>query len=105
MSSSINTSYAKLDEQLKLKRSQAVQNDTSSNLYATLMMTKEDGAKRVSKNNNKIKDLLTVDDKEQLSEWDKEKIWYTLDYLRIKWVNKDIFSNIKAKDFLDDKKL
>lgn len=99
MSSSINTSYAKLDEQLKLKRSQAVQNDTSSNLYATLMMTKEDGAKRVSKNNNKIKDLLTVDDKEQLSEWDKEKIWYTLDYLRIKWVNKDIFSNIKAKDF------
>lgn len=99
MSSSINTSYAKLDEQLKLKRSQAVQNDTSSNLYATLMMTKEDGAKRVSKNNSKIKDLLTVDDKEQLSEWDKEKIWYTLDYLRIKWVNKDNFPKLDSDDF------
>lgn len=93
---SVNT-YNTLDEQVKLKRSQTIQNNTSSNLYATLMMTKEDAKNRAS--NNRVKDLLVSDSKEQLSESDKEKIWYTLDYLRIKWVNNDIFANMTTEDF------
>ena len=94
-----NTTYNKLDEQLKLKRSQAVQNNASSNLYAALMMTKENASKKESKNNNRIKDLLVTNDKEQLSESDKEKIWYTLDYLRIKWVAKDTLPKLTTEDF------
>lgn len=95
---SFNT-YNTLDEQVKLKRSQTVQNNTSSNLYATLMMTKEDGSKRESAKNSRIKDLLVSDSKEQLSESDKEKIWYTLDYLRIRWVDASVFSKLTAEDF------
>ena len=83
MASSINT-YNNLDETVKLQRSQSIKNSTSSKLYATLMMTKEDSSKRESAKNAKIKDLLVADSKEQLSESDKEKIRYTLDYLRIR---------------------
>ena len=98
MASSINT-YNNLDETVKLQRSQSIKSDTSSKLYATLMMTKEDNSRRESAKNAKIKDLLVVDSKEQLSESDKEKIWYTLDYLRIRWVDSSIFSKLATGDF------
>lgn len=98
MASSINT-YNNLDETVKLQRSQNIKNNTSSKLYAALMMTKEDSSKRESAKNAKIKDLLVADSKEQLSESDKEKIRYTLDYLRIRWVSKDIFTKLTSEDF------
>ena len=98
MTSSINT-YNTLDEKVKLKRSQNIKNSISSNLYAALMMTKEDSSKRESEKNSRVKDLLISDDKEQLSESDKEKLWYTLDYLRIRWISNDIFTKFTSEDF------
>lgn len=98
MASSVNI-YSWLDEQVKLKRSHAVQNKTSLNLYGALMMTKEDASKRESKNNSRIKELLNFSNKETLSELDKEKIYFTLDYLRIKWIEFSDLKNITPEDF------
>ena len=100
MASWINTSYTKLDENLKIKRSQSVQNKASLDLYSALLMTKEDATKKVSKKNNKmVHDLLTSDSKEQLSENDKERLFYVIDYLRIKWNNTDLFKKFTKTDF------
>ena len=95
--SSVNT-YNSLDEQVKLKRSQSVQNTISRNLYGALMMTEENSSAKESKN-NRIKDILTFNNKEQLSELDKEKILHVLDYLRIKWITNDVFKSLKTEDF------
>ena len=64
-------------------------------------MTKEDSNKKEFAKNARIKDLLVADSKEQLSESDKEKIRYTLDYLRINWkVDKDFFTTkLTSEDF------
>lgn len=96
--SSVNT-YNSLDEQVKLKRSQSVKNTTSLNLYGALMMTKENSNAKESKNNSRIKDILTFNNKEQLSELDKEKMLHVLDYLRIKWIKNDVFKSLKTEDF------
>lgn len=94
MGHSVNTSYNELDDKLKLKHSQFIQNDASKNLYATLMMTKEAEA-----SDGNIKELLS-NGKEQLSEHDKEKILYTLDYLRIKWITDNMFNDLTSDDFI-----
>lgn len=101
MGESVNTryngSYSTLDEKFKLKRSTIIKSTASDNLYAALLMTKEDNKK--TKEATRIGDILYFSNKEQLSELDKQKIWFTLDNLRTRWVTKDIFKELTNEDF------
>lgn len=94
----VNT-YTSLDEDLKLKRTLPVKSTTSDNLYATLMMTKENKAWR--KDSNRVKDILSPSSTEQLREVDKERIRLALDNLRIRWLDVSKLKGLLTKDDFD----
>lgn len=97
VNASINTSSSV--DRWRPSNSRILKNKTSDNLYKALMDTKDTEGKKT------VRKLLVADKKEWLSENDREKIWYTLDYLRISWNNKDLFSNFKKEDFEEIKNL
>jgi hypothetical protein len=67
--------YEQLEAKLKLKRSQPIKNKASYDLYNALMRTEKDSVK--------MKDVLIPNSRNLLSEQDKERIFYVLDYLNI----------------------
>ena len=93
--SAVNTSLNNSSsvDRFRPSNSRILKNKTSDMLYNALMRTKDTESKKT------VRNLLVADKKESLSESDREKIWYTLDYLRISWNNKDLFSNFKKEDF------
>ena len=99
MSGSINTSfngsYSTLPEQFKLKRAQSITNKASYNLYATLIMKKENNAS----GSMRIWDILSFSNRETLTENDKEKIFHTLDNLRQRWMTNEVIKNLTKEDF------
>ncbi len=98
---SVNTSYntSSSVDRLRLSNSRILKNKTSDKLYKALMDTKDTEGKKT------VRKLLVADKKEWLSENDREKIWYTLDYLRINWKINDLFSKIEESDFKKIKEL
>lgn len=97
VNTSLNTSSSV--DRLRPSNSRILKNKTSDKLYKALMDTKDTESKKT------VRKLLVADKKEWLSENDREKIWYTLDYLRISWNSKDLFSNFKKEDFEEIKNL
>ena len=97
VNTSLNTSSSV--DRLRPSNSRILKNKTSDKLYKALMDTKDTEGKKT------VRKLLVADKKEWLSENDREKIWYTLDYLRINWKTKDLFSKIEESDFKKIKEL
>ena len=83
--------YEKLEPKLKLKRSQRIKSKASYDLYNALMRTEID--------NVKVKDVLIPNSRNLLTEQDKERIFYVVDYLNIMWVKKAEFTNLTSDDF------
>lgn len=83
--------YEQLEAKLKLKRSQPIKNKASYDLYNALMRTEKDSVK--------MKDVLIPNSRNLLSEQDKERIFYVLDYLNIMWVKATEFAKLTSDDF------